>query len=101
MQMRMQLPILPRRPTRRDDAQLPPPQIQSRARQDLPVPFHDHPFIEGRGQRPDFPWQLPEEFPVNDGAPPSAPLPPLEPTGVALVGPVDERRSAPPLSRLV
>src|SRR5688572_2800173 len=65
VQMRMQLPVLPANGTRRDDAQLTPPERQRRTTQHLAVPFYNHPCIECRMQAADVLAQLLVETPVH------------------------------------
>src|SRR5687768_9428100 len=46
VEVRVKLPVLPRRCARRDDAQLPPRKVEAGPAEDLAVPFDDHPRIE-------------------------------------------------------
>src|SRR5688572_9147969 len=68
MQVGVQLPVLSRCRTGGNDAELPARQIEAGTRQDLSVPFDDHPGIERRMQRADVLAQPLIKRAVHDGA---------------------------------
>src|SRR5690242_17166185 len=73
----MQLTVLLGRGTRRDDAQLPPAEIQSGTREHLAVSVDDHPLVEIRMEAADVPAETLIHLAVHDGARRFPLLPPI------------------------